>query len=143
MRMMVALCAVFALAVGVATATAGNGGNSQKKQCYQGGWQTVYGTDGTTFTSQKDCVSYVTNGGTLTTTPPPVRFGSLKDCELVGGIYTTADPVWKCLGAYFPDQAHLDAAIDTLKADCWAEGGGGFYEQGTLPGTADFWCRAS
>ena len=79
MRMTVALCAVFALTVGVATATAG--GDPQKKLCSKGGWQMVYGPgEGVkfiiTFTSQRDCVSYVTNGGTLL-----MRFGSLIDCE--------------------------------------------------------------
>jgi hypothetical protein len=140
---MVALCAVFALTVGVATATAGNGGSPEKKLCSQGGWQTEYGTDGTTFTSQKDCTSFVANGGTLTTTPPVVRFGSLIDCENLGGTYTTTDPIWKCLGTYFPDQAHETAAMAMLEADCFAEGGlGGFYGEGTTPGTTDSWCRA-
>jgi hypothetical protein len=95
-------------------------------------------------TSQKDCVSYVTNGGTLTTTPPPVRFGSLIDCELLGGIYTTYGdyPLWRCLGMYFPDQAHSVAGNATLAADCVAEGGGAYTSLGTIPGTTDAWCHA-
>jgi hypothetical protein len=142
-RLVSVLFALFALTVGIATATAGNGSAPLKKLCFQGGWQTVYGTDGTIFTGQRDCVSYVTDGGTLTTTPPPVRFGSLIDCELLGGIYLTTDPVWRCNGMYFPDQAHATAATDTLKADCWAEGGtGGFDSLGTIPGMTDSWCRA-
>jgi hypothetical protein len=100
-----------------------------------------FGTDGTTFTSQRDCVSYGTDSGTLTTTPPVVRFGSLIDCENLGGTYTTVDPVWRCLGTYFPDQAHATAAYNTLSADCQAEGGSGYYSVGTIPGTTDSWCH--
>ena len=105
-RTMVALCAAFALAVGVATATAGNGGTSQKKH-----------------------------------TPPPPRGGSSFDCQvLLAGTYTTAVPLWKCLGVYSPDQAHETAANSLLYADCTAEGGTGFYGVGTTPGTTDYWC---
>ena len=138
---MVALCAAFALTVGVATAAAGNGGTSQTKLCDHGGWQTVYGTNGTTFTSQftsqKDCVAFVAGGGTLL-----VRFGSLIDCENLGGTYTTVDPVWRCLGIYFPDQAHATAAYHLLYADCAAEGGMAYTSVGTIPGTTDAWCHA-
>jgi len=127
MRMVVALCATLALTVGVATATAGSGGNSEKKLCRQGGWQTVYGTDGTTFASQKECVSYVANGGTLTTTPPPL--GAQKDCELFGGAYSSdpaSDPfpgsdhklVWTCVGWSASDLAQWTARSDALNADC-------------------------
>src|SRR4051812_5415140 len=150
MRMVLALCAVFALTVGVAIASAGGGGGSQKKLCFQGGWQMVYGTDGTTFTSQRACVSYVGGGGTLTTTPPIVRFGSRIDCESVGGTYTTTDPVWKCLGASFPSYADMGLATERLHADCLAEAASatGFYatliggvSQG--PWSGDFYCAGS
>ena len=41
-------------------------GNSEAAHlCQQGGWQTLQGTDGTTFANQDDCVSHAAEGGTL------------------------------------------------------------------------------
>src|SRR5215475_3976792 len=89
----VLLCAVFALTLGVATATAGS--NPQKKLCAKGGWQMVYGIDDPTFvptfTGQQDCVSFTTHGTLM------VRFGSLIDCANLGGTYETDPnlPLWR------------------------------------------------
>ena len=128
--LVLAVCAALAATVGLATATAGNGGNSQKKLCLKGGWQTVYRSDGTSFTTQRECVSYVADGGTLTTTRPPQ--GSQIDCELFGGTYST-DPasdmfpgsdhkvIWTCNGWSVSDFAQFVERTDTLNADCLAD----------------------
>ena len=41
MRIVLFLCAMFALAVGVATATAGSGNSANVKLCQKGGWATL------------------------------------------------------------------------------------------------------
>lgn len=62
----VVLALTVALSVGVATATAAEGGNSDAaKACQQGGWQNLVRQDGTAFTNTGDCVSYAANGGGL------------------------------------------------------------------------------
>lgn len=69
-RMVVALCAVLALAAGVATARAGNGGNSaDAKKCQKGGWKSLVRSDRTPFANEGDCVSYAAKGGTLVGLP--------------------------------------------------------------------------
>lgn len=71
MRVALLLCAVFAMSVGVASATAdhGNGGNSANaKLCQKGGWMSLFRQDGSPFASEEDCVSYAAQGGTLSTT---------------------------------------------------------------------------
>ena len=71
LRAMLVLCAVLALTVGVATATAGEGNppKHQKRLCKEGGWQDwVRAEDQTAFQSKHDCYSYVAHGGTLSLT---------------------------------------------------------------------------
>jgi hypothetical protein len=120
MRILVGLCAVFALTAGVATATAG--GDPAKKPCSKGGWQMLYGVDPPefvpTFTGSKDCVSFASHG-TL-----KMRFGSVVDCANLGGNYVTDPdvPVWQCLGVHYTDQATATAANQLLIADCYGEG---------------------
>src|SRR5262245_16913197 len=77
-RMVLLLCAVFALTVGVATATAGGGNSANAKLCQKNGWQTLYPSTGGTFTSEEACVSYLATGGTL-------ESKSQHDCESFGG----------------------------------------------------------
>jgi hypothetical protein len=88
---MVVLSLVLSISVGVASATAGHGkgGNSTNaKQCYKGGWQSLYTATGATFAGEEDCVSYAAEGGTLLTSPPT---RSQIDCEALGGAFST-DP---------------------------------------------------
>jgi hypothetical protein len=70
MRIVLVLCATFALTVGVATATADQGGNSADAHaCQQGGWVNLQGSDGTQFANQDQCVSFGAQGGTIVPKP--------------------------------------------------------------------------
>jgi len=64
--LLLVLCAVLALTVGVASATA-DGGNSVNAQlCQKGGWQsTAFTESGGTFGSEAECVAYAAHGGTI------------------------------------------------------------------------------
>src|SRR5262245_12397927 len=62
-RIVLLLCAVFALTVGIATATAGNSPNA--KLCQKGSWQKLFTSTGSSFGSEEECVSYAAKGGTL------------------------------------------------------------------------------
>src|SRR6476620_4450074 len=109
LRILLVCCAALALTVGVATATAGGGNSANAQLCQKGGWTTLYRSDGTTFASQDECVSYGANGGTILTAPPKTQ--AQLDCESFGGTYST-DPstdgtqdvgpvpvvVWTCNG---------------------------------------------
>jgi hypothetical protein len=70
-RTALALCAVLALVVGVATATAA-GNSDAAHACQQGGWQNLVRQDGTGFLNTGDCVSYAAQGGVLNPKPAPV-----------------------------------------------------------------------
>jgi hypothetical protein len=48
----------------------GPGNSPNAKACQKSGWKTLYTTTGATFTSEKQCVSYASKGGTLLTSPP-------------------------------------------------------------------------
>jgi hypothetical protein len=62
-RVVLVLCALVALTVGVATATADD---ANAKLCQQGGWQsTAFTQSGATFASQAACVAYAAHGGTI------------------------------------------------------------------------------
>ena len=66
LRILLVCCAALALTVGVATAFADGGGNSEAaKACQKGGWQTLVRSDGSTFHNQSDCVSYAALGNVL------------------------------------------------------------------------------
>ncbi len=56
--------------VSVGAAFAGNGNSANAKACQKGGWESLYRSDGSSFSSQDACVSYAAKGGTLSTTPP-------------------------------------------------------------------------
>jgi hypothetical protein len=59
-----------AASVGVASATAAKGGNSENaKLCQKGGWMDVQGSDGTQFANQGECVSFGAHGGTIVPKP--------------------------------------------------------------------------
>jgi hypothetical protein len=101
LRIVLVLCAALALTVGVGTASAGNG---EKNKCKNGGWQTVYRTDGTSFKNQDKCIEYLRMGGTLR----PAKSASQLACEGDGGTFST-DPasntglvgsgfIWSCNG---------------------------------------------
>jgi hypothetical protein len=118
-RTVLALSAVLALSIGVATATAGNAGNAANANlCQKNGWQNLFRTDGIGFASQGDCVSYGAQGGTILTQ-------SQRDCEANGGQFsTTNDPfggpgilLWSCSGY---NQA---TAGNTIAQDCFDDGG--------------------
>src|SRR5262249_56150903 len=90
-QIVMALCALFALTVGVAAASADGGGNSANAHlCQNGGWQSLFTSTGGTFANQDQCVSYGAQGGTIFTTPNP--FPATKSaCEALGGTFST-DP---------------------------------------------------
>ena len=62
-RIALTICTLFVLAVGAATAGAGN--SVAVKQCQKNGWQTLYTRAGAPFANQKACTSYANNGGVL------------------------------------------------------------------------------
>ena len=89
-------CAVIALTVGIATATAGGGNSANAKKCQKDGWQTLVTSTGQTFANEEACTSYGARGGVLYPLPqapclnggwqaPAQRsdgtpFGSQSDC---------------------------------------------------------------
>jgi hypothetical protein len=80
MRIVLVLCAVFAVTVGVATANADKGGNSANaKLCQKGGWVDQQGFDGTQFTSEEQCVAFAAAGGTIVPIPPSVTLSFAPD----------------------------------------------------------------
>ena len=69
-RLLLGLCAMLVLTVGLATATAGNG---EKNPCKNGGWQTVFRADGSSFKNQDKCIDYLRMGGKLSA--PKIQVG--------------------------------------------------------------------
>jgi hypothetical protein len=121
-RIVLLLCAASALTVGVATANAGKA-NKTGQACYKGAFANYYDpATGGKFASEEACVSYVAQGGTLTT-----KTKSQLDCEAIGGTFST-DPAtsfdpsenvaWTCNGwAFFSD---------AVEHDCFSDGGYSF-----------------
>ena len=111
-------CAALALSASLATATAGNGGNSANaKLCQKGGWQALHRSDGSSFVSEEACVSYAANGGTLSAIPPVFQEAA-SHCTAAGGNFTIgngAGVAWTCGPLPF-DQT----LSSTLAADCSA-----------------------
>ena len=66
-RVLALLCAVLALSVGVATATAGNNSNRDAaKSCQKGGYTSLAPEpEAAAFTSEEACVSWAAEGGIL------------------------------------------------------------------------------
>jgi hypothetical protein len=120
-RLAVVVFSVVALAVGVASATAGGGNSANAKQCQKNGWMSLIRSDGTSFTSEEDCVSYAAQGGTLAH-----KTQSQLDCESFGGTFsirTDAPFVWQCDGIpnLPPDGSVFSSpAYITLHNDCIA-----------------------
>jgi hypothetical protein len=151
MRLVLALCAVFALTVGVAAATADQGGNSANaKLCQKGGWQSLVDANGGTFANEEACVSYGAQGGTISASPFAV---SQSTCISLGGTFSTdpstsfepvADVLWTCNNG--PSQnfeGSLGQDCNTDISALRAGGGdfiGGFIVSGSAPW--DFTCWA-
>lgn len=96
MRMLPALCAALALAVGAAAATAGGGNSENAKRCQKGGWQYWVRADLTPFKNQGACVSYAARGGVLTA--PQSAAQSLCEDQF-GGTYAGpqgTNIAWTC-----------------------------------------------
>ena len=118
MRIVVVLCALFALTVGVATATAGGGNSENAKKCQKNGWMSLYRSDGSSFASQDACVSYAAKGGMLTT---KTKTKSQLDCEGAGGVFTApgiSGGLWTCGPLVFDDGVNW-----TLFFDCTGDSG--------------------
>jgi hypothetical protein len=115
-------------AVLAAAAVAGNSNGAKDaswKLCLKGGWETLYTSNGQPFASQKDCVSYAKQGGTLFTSQIQAV------CQFYGGTYS-ADPatdlvgaggtfIWSCNG--IPSFSLRAAQLLTLQAICTNDGG--------------------
>jgi hypothetical protein len=132
-QLVLVLCAVFALTVGVATATAGGGNSANAKLCQKNGWQSLVTSTGETFASEEACVSYAAKGGTLVPNPEPEpKTKSQIDCESFGGTFST-DPatdngggegvgfLWSCNGVLLSN-----SDFDVLANDCF------FVDDGSL-----------
>jgi hypothetical protein len=123
-----------AVLTGAAVAENGNGAKAASwKLCLKGGWETLYTSNGEPFASQKDCVSYAKQGGTLFTSQ------SQAVCQFYGGTFST-DPatdllgpggtfVWSCNG--IPPFSLRAAQLLTLISVCTQAGGN------TLASTTD------
>ena len=123
-----------AVLTGAAVAGNGNGAKDASwKLCLKGGWETLYTSNGEPFSSQKDCVSYAKQGGTLFTSQTQAV------CQFYGGTFST-DPatdlvgpggtfVWSCNG--IPPFSLRGAQILTLNGLCTQDGGN------TLASTTD------
>jgi hypothetical protein len=93
----VALAALAAPVIGMASAYAGGGNSANAKLCQQGGWQIWARADHTPFASEEDCVSYAAQDGTLT---PPLTGTSQDACVGYGGTFAvgTLPTLWTCDG---------------------------------------------
>jgi hypothetical protein len=65
-------------------ASAGGGNSANAKLCQKGGWQTLFTSTGSSFTSQEQCVSYAAQGGTLSTASLTVK-PNQYNCQIRGG----------------------------------------------------------
>jgi hypothetical protein len=113
MRIAIAACAAGALALGVATGGARNG-STQKPTCKNGGWATLYRTDGTSFKNQDKCLDYVAAGGKLYTT---VRPKWQIDCEAFGG-KSVDGPTLYCRRWLASSAGQYEKRNAVLAADC-------------------------
>jgi hypothetical protein len=143
--MMLVLCAALALTVCVTTATAEGGNSGNAKLCQNGGWQHWLRSDGTSFKNQGDCVSYATQGGTLTSPSTSCKKTSYGDFLTQGPIntspnghfYDTRDGSCSSLrveGTLV--QASSSSAADAICAPLIAARGATYY--GVLPAGGDF-----
>ena len=116
-----AAVAALSLAVAVAPASAGKTGpnNSNAKLCQKGGWQSLFASTGSTFASERDCVSYAAQGGTLLDDP---LFAGAPICAEIGGTLVAGDGnpiIWECR-----DVALTEEDITRLSLACFLSDGG-------------------
>jgi hypothetical protein len=143
-RIVLLSCAMFALTVGVATATAGTGSNSANaKLCQKGGWAKLIDSTGASFTGEEACVSYAAQGGVLTAKPK-----AQIDCESLHGTYRGETFFFfTCFTWVANDAAARSAGENLLWADCGAAFGSGFADnpdplgQTAFPMTLTFTCE--
>src|SRR5262249_3742428 len=64
-RLGLMVCAVFALTVGGAGASAEDGNSVNAKLCRKGGWQSAFTQSGVAFASEAQCSAYAAGGGTV------------------------------------------------------------------------------
>ena len=127
-------------AVLTGAAVASNGAKDATwKLCLKGGWETLYTSNGGTFSSQKDCVSYAKQGGTLFTSRTEAT------CQFYGGTFST-DPatdllgaggtfVWSCNG--LAPFSLRGAQLLTLEDLCTNDGGNALF---STTDSTDFTC---
>lgn len=65
LTLLTAAVALIALAVGLATATAGGGNSANAKRCQKNGWQTLVTSTGATFANEDECTAYGARGGVV------------------------------------------------------------------------------
>ena len=138
-RITVVLGLILVSAVLTGAAVAASGKDASWKLCLKGGWETLYTSNGVTFSSQKDCVSYARQGGELFTSQTQAF------CQFLGGTFST-DPatdllnpggtfVWSCNG--IPPFSLRGAQLLILEDLCTNDGGNALFS--TTDGT-DFTC---
>ena len=75
----------------------GPGNSANAKLCQEGGWIQLVTSDGATFASHGECVSYAAGGGTLVPKPsamPRERWREI--CLGAGGTFTENTYQWSC-----------------------------------------------
>ena len=141
-RIAVVLGLITLTAVLTGAAVAGNSNGAKEatwKLCLKGGWETLYTSNGGTFSSQKDCVSYAKQGGTLFTSRTEAT------CQFYGGTFST-DPatdllgaggtfVWSCNG--LAPFSLRGAQLLTLEDLCTNDGGNALF---STTNSTDFTC---
>jgi hypothetical protein len=86
-----AVVAALLLSVGATSASASGGNSANAKLCQKNGWESLVGSDGTTFANEEACVSYGAQGGTYasgliipageTATLTNPQLGPVGDCD--------------------------------------------------------------
>lgn len=111
-----------ALIVGVSAAGAAKGGNSENaKLCQKGGWQDLVGSQGQSFASEEECVSYAAQGGTPLTTYQYLQSRYQAICEEGDGFFfLNGEAGWGCRDSM---GALSQGTYDDLAAVCTEAGG--------------------
>jgi hypothetical protein len=119
--------------LGFATGALAKGGNSANaKKCQQGGWQTAQTNEGTSFSSEDDCISYGAHGGVVfkpSLVAVPDTVGEEEDSVLTASGFhpsTTAEVHIQVIGG--------QGGSITLPATTDASGSRQFFD--TFPATA-------
>jgi hypothetical protein len=90
----------------VTSTGSGTGASSDLKKCQQDGWLLVARSDGSLFTSRKDCAGYVRQGGALTR-PTTVPEGVVDTCRYSG----TPGVDGALLTAYSPELVTIKSLV--------------------------------